>query len=78
MDLEVRAFLPPPTETCLMSAMDSISDTTRRMLEIEARQDEVLRELAALERRLEQVLAECLPLTANRPIGVALPPSDAA
>jgi hypothetical protein len=42
--------------------MELISDTTRRILEIEARQDDALRELEALERRLEQVLAEYLPL----------------
>lgn len=55
-----------------MSAMDSISDTTRRILEIEARQDEALRELEALERRLEQVLAEYLPMQA----GSQAPPAD--
>jgi hypothetical protein len=48
-----------------MPAMDSISDTTRRILEIEARQDDALRELEALERRLEQVLAEYLPLASS-------------
>ena len=48
-----------------MLAMDSFSDTTRRILEIEARQDDALRELEALERRLEQVLAEYLPLPSS-------------
>lgn len=61
-----------------MSAMDSISDTTRRILDIEARQDEALRELGALERRLEQLLAENLPLTAGSPAPVAERRNDAA
>ena len=42
--------------------MDCESDTTARILEIEARQDDALRQLAELERRVEQVLAEYLPL----------------
>lgn len=61
-----------------MSAMDSISDTTRRILEIEARQDEALRELDALERRLEQVLAEFLPMQAGSQTPLADRRNDAA
>ena len=61
-----------------MPAMDSISDTTRRILEIEARQDEALRELEALERRLEQVLAEYLPIAARPQISLADRRYDAA
>ena len=61
-----------------MPAMDSISDTTRRILEIEARQDEALRELEALERRLEQVLAEYLPLAASPQFSLADRRYDAA
>ncbi len=77
MDLEVRfASRRPPTLP--MSAMDSISDTTRRILEIEARQDEALRELEALERRLEQVLAEYLPMQAGSQTPLADRRNDAA
>jgi hypothetical protein len=61
-----------------MPAMDSISDTTRRILEIEARQDEALRELEALERRLEQVLAEYLPMLASPHLPLADRHNDAA
>jgi hypothetical protein len=60
-----------------MSTMDSISDTTRRILEIEARQDEALRELDLLERRLEQVLAEYLP-TQPSVQSTLVPRNDAA
>ena len=42
--------------------MDSLSQSGRRILEIETRQDELLRQLAALEQRIEQVLAEQTPL----------------
>jgi len=41
--------------------MDSLADTTARILDLEARQDEALRQLKALEQRLEQVLAEYSP-----------------
>jgi hypothetical protein len=58
--------------------MDSINDTTRRILEIEARQDEALRELGALERRLGQVLAEYLPLATGSPAPDAERRNDAA
>jgi hypothetical protein len=45
--------------------MDSLSETAERILEIESRQDEALEQLAELERRIEQVLAEHLPLAAG-------------
>ncbi len=38
--------------------MESISDTTARIVDLEARQDAALRELEALEKRVEQVLNE--------------------
>lgn len=44
--------------------MDSLSDSASRILEIEARQDDALRQLEALESRIEQVLAEQLSLLA--------------
>ena len=78
MDLEVHVRLPPPTDAPLISAMDSITDTTRRILEIEARQDEALRELDALERRLQEILAEYLPLTAGSGTPLAGRRNDAA
>ena len=50
--------------------MELISDTTRRILEIEARQDDALRELEALERRLEQYwpsICRCSPASKSSP-----------
>jgi hypothetical protein len=58
--------------------MREIPANVKLLLDIEARQDEVLRELEALDERIERVLADCaafcqprdgqaLPLTANRP-----------
>jgi hypothetical protein len=45
--------------------MDALSETAIRLLDIEARQDDVLRQLEELERRIEQVLAEHLPALAS-------------
>ena len=58
--------------------MDSFSDSTRRILEIEARQDDALRQLEALECRIEQVLAEQLSLLALPRRGEAISPDKAA
>jgi hypothetical protein len=52
--------------------MNDTSESFSRVAELEARQDEVLRELAELERRLDAVLAEVLPPAAG------LPPLDSA
>jgi hypothetical protein len=41
--------------------MDNLLEATARIVEIESRQDDVLRQLAELERRVAQVLAEFLP-----------------
>lgn len=38
--------------------MDSLAETTARIVDIESRQDEALRQLEALERRVAQTLAE--------------------
>ena len=54
--------------------MDSFADTAARILEIEARQDEALQQLAELERRVEQVLAAFLPTASQS----APPVSNAA
>ena len=43
--------------------MDTLLETAARILEIESRQDDALRQLAELERRVTQVLAEFLPAT---------------
>ncbi len=48
-------------------AMDSRSDSAARILEIEARQDDALGQLEALERRVEAVLAEYVPMLAKVP-----------
>jgi predicted Zn-dependent peptidase len=53
--------------------MDSLSDSAARILEIESRQDEALRELETLELRIEQVLAEQLAAMAKK-----WPPKSAA
>lgn len=53
---------PHPTHPRRVTLMALESDTAGRILEIEARQDEALRQLEELERRVEQVLAEYLPL----------------
>ena len=45
---------------------DTIADTAARILELERQQDEALRQLEALEHRIEQVLAEHLPLVGSR------------
>ena len=66
--------------------MDSISDSANRMFEIEARQDEALQQLAELERRVEQVLAEHLapatlsvfPPTSEADEAISTPASKAA
>jgi hypothetical protein len=58
--------------------MQVFSDVPPRVLDLEARQDEALRQLADLEQRVEQVLAEqtaALAKYENRP---AFPTSDAA
>jgi hypothetical protein len=47
--------------------MDSRSDSAARILEIEARQDDALGQLEALERRVEAVLAEYVPMLAKVP-----------
>ncbi len=44
-------------------------DSAVRILDIEARQDDALRQLADLELRIEQVLAEFLPPAAKSPLG---------
>jgi hypothetical protein len=52
--------------------MQDTLDTTARVVELEARQDEALRQLAELERRIDAVLAEVLPKTESRaetPVG---------
>jgi hypothetical protein len=41
--------------------MDTLLETAARISEIESRQDDALRQLAELERRIAQVLAEFLP-----------------
>ena len=41
--------------------MQDTLDTTARVVELEARQDEALRQLAELERRIDAVLADLLP-----------------
>jgi tetrahydromethanopterin S-methyltransferase subunit G len=43
--------------------MAKLPETVVQMMEIEARQDEVLRQLDELERRIDQVLAEYVPTT---------------
>jgi hypothetical protein len=45
--------------------MDTLSDSAARVLDIEARQDDALRQVEELERRVEQVLAEHLPALAK-------------
>ncbi|HEX3728051.1 MAG TPA: hypothetical protein VHV08_17490 [Pirellulales bacterium] len=52
-------------------AMPSIPDTSARILEIEARQDEALRQLADLEQRVEQALAASVPLARETIIAAA-------
>ena len=52
--------------------MDSLSETAARILEIETRQDGVLRELAALDRQVERILAECLASVAPLRLGADL------
>jgi hypothetical protein len=47
--------------------MDSRSDSAARILEIEARQDDALGQLEALERRVEAVLAEYVAIVAKVP-----------
>jgi hypothetical protein len=42
--------------------MHSLSGSAINMLEIEARQDEALRQLTELEQQVERALAESLPL----------------
>ncbi|HEV3136530.1 MAG TPA: hypothetical protein VGZ26_01475 [Pirellulales bacterium] len=42
--------------------MHSLSESAIRILEIESRQDEALRQLAELERLVERALSESLPL----------------
>jgi hypothetical protein len=51
--------------------MDSIPDSATRFLEIEARQDEALQQLAELERRVEQVLAACLTAATRSAAGAS-------
>ena len=58
--------------------MDSLSDSARRILEIEARQDEALKQLEALERQIEQVLAEHLPGALTAPRQSPVSPDKAA
>ena len=38
--------------------MDTLSDTTARILDIESRQDDAIRQLIELENRLEQILRQ--------------------
>ena len=61
--------------------MDNLLEATARIVEIESRQDDVLRQLAELERRVEQVLAEFLPASPQADSGAegspALPASGA-
>jgi hypothetical protein len=61
-----RSPLAPPTPTRFSRMADTIADTAARILELEKQQDDALRELEALERRIEQVLAEHLPLVGSR------------
>ena len=56
-----------------MDAFDTLSDPAARILDIEARQDEALLQLADLELRIEQVLAECLALTGKAPPAAGSP-----
>jgi len=53
--------------------MHSRSESAARILEIEARQDDALGQLEALERRVEAVLAEYVPMLAKVP-----PPRESA
>jgi tetrahydromethanopterin S-methyltransferase subunit G len=53
--------------------MDSLAESTARLVDIEARQDELLRQLDELERRIEQVLAEYAPLAAKTGPQTVLP-----
>jgi len=41
--------------------MDRLSEAAARILDLEARQDDVLRQLEELERQVEAVLAQHLP-----------------
>jgi hypothetical protein len=45
--------------------MDTLLETAARILEIESRQDDALRQLAELERQIAQLLAEFLPAPAQ-------------
>jgi hypothetical protein len=64
--------------------MDTLTETSARILEIESRQDDALRQLAELERQIEQVLAACggTPVQkvsdANRPAALAAGGSSTA
>jgi hypothetical protein len=49
----------PPTLEGPIPAMTSSSEAASRLSEIDALQDEVLQQLAELERRCEEVLATC-------------------
>ena len=55
--------------------MDALSDSTARVLDIEARQDDVLRQLEELERRLDQILAEYSPAPSSSAQPSAAPSS---
>jgi hypothetical protein len=56
-----RGFNPAIRYNHFPHAMESLAETAARILDIEARQDDALSQLAALERRIEQVLAQHLP-----------------
>ncbi len=58
--------------------MESFTETTARIVDIETRQDDVLRQLEILERRLEQVLAEYAPPASASPAAHLMPAIKAA
>ena len=55
--------------------MDRLSEAAARILDLEARQDDVLRQLEELERQVEAVLAQHLPQTVAAPSQNLLPPA---
>jgi len=45
--------------------MDALNGQLETLLDLEARHDDLLRRLDALDKRVERVLADCLPEKAN-------------
>ena len=75
----VRAVTPQSVLPAKIS-MHSSSESAVRMLEIESRQDEALRQLAELELQVERALTESLPLArklAAHPTASPLSPLEA-